>query len=117
MGKLLQSKNIKETENLALAITPENYTRLKQILEYLTRMIDIKLELKEPEPSNNIGHFIDGRFAEITLDGKCIGHIGEIHPRILKNWKIKMPVTLFEINIEDIFKTDGGVSNWLLCTT
>ena len=38
------------------------------------------------------------------LDNKPIGIIGEIHPKILRNWKIKMPVALFEINLEEIFK-------------
>ena len=32
-----------------------------------------------------------------------IGFIGEIHPRILKNWKIKMPVALFEIELGKVF--------------
>jgi len=33
---------------------------------------------------------------------KCIGYIGEIHPKILKNWRIKMPVALLEINLDDL---------------
>ena len=50
-------------------------------------------------------HFIDGRVAEIFLDnGQSIGYLGEIHPKILKNWKIKMPTALFEIDLEEIFK-------------
>ena len=34
---------------------------------------------------------------------KNIGFIGEVHPKILKNWKIKMPVALFEISLDEIF--------------
>ena len=64
-------------------------------------MVGINFELKE---ANNFPqHFIDGRIAEIILEGKSIGFLGEIHPKILKNWKIKMPVALFEINIEEVF--------------
>jgi len=33
-----------------------------------------------------------------------LGYLGEIHPRILKNWKIKMPVALFEIEIDELLK-------------
>jgi len=36
--------------------------------------------------------------------GIPIGFLGEIHPKILKNWKIKMPVALFEISLEEVFK-------------
>jgi len=94
--------NQEETENLALATTPSNFTEVRQILEYLARMLEIKLEISEAEKTPN--YFIDGRTAEIKFNNKVIGFLGEIHPKILKNWKIKMPVSLFEINLEEIFK-------------
>ncbi len=103
IGKVFESgKKIEESEKLAGAISPGNFTEARQIIEYLFRMLDIKIELKES--SNFPPHFIDGRAAEITIDGKNIGYIGEIHPKILKNWKIKMPITLFEINLEEVFR-------------
>ena len=43
-------------------------------------------------------------YAEIYLENSLLGAIGEIHPRILRNWKIKMPVALLEINLEGIFE-------------
>jgi phenylalanyl-tRNA synthetase beta chain len=97
--------NPNETENLALATTPSNFTEVRQILEYLSRMLNIKLEISEPEKVPN--YFIDGRTAEIKFNNKLIGFLGEIHPKILKNWKIKMPVSVFEINLEEIFKKLG----------
>jgi len=99
LGKVF---NPDESESLSLAITPSNFTEVRQILEYLSRMLNIKLEISEPEKVPN--YFIDGRTAEIKLDNKAIGFLGEIHPKILKNWKIKMPVSLFEINLEEIFE-------------
>ena len=94
--------NPEEKENLALAIAPANFTEVRQILEYLSKMMNIKLDISESDKIPN--HFIEGRTIAINLDGKTIGFLGEIHPKILKNWKIKMPVALFEINLEDIFK-------------
>lgn len=91
-----------ETENLALAIAPANFTEVRQVLEYLARMLDIEIKISEPEKFPN--YFVDGRTAEIVLDKKTVGFLGEIHPKILKNWKIKMPVSVFEINLEEIFK-------------
>ena len=64
-------------------------------------MIALKFEFKEVESFPN--WFIDGRVAEIFLEGKSLGFLGEIHPKILKNWKIKMPLALFEIELEEIF--------------
>lgn len=91
-----------ETENISLAITPSNFTNVRQILEYLFRML--KLEIKISEPKKTPNYFIDGRCVEIVLENKKIGFLGEIHPKILKNWKMKMPVALFEINLEEIFE-------------
>jgi len=104
IGKVfkLQKEEINEKENLAVAITPGNFTEIKQALEYFLKMINIEIKIKEPEEFPL--HFIEGRVAEIILENKRIGFIGEVHPKILKNWKIKMPVALFEIELEDIFK-------------
>lgn len=91
-----------EKESLALAVAPGNFTEVRQILEYLSKMINVELKITEPDKSP--GYFIDGRVAEIKLENKAMGFLGEIHPKILKNWKIKMPVALFEIDLEDIFR-------------
>ncbi len=91
-----------ETEHLAAAITPGNFTELKQILEYFSKMIDKPLKLEEPAEIPS--HLIEGRCAEIKLEEKSIGFIGEVHPKILKNWKIKMPVTIFEIELKEILE-------------
>ena len=97
----LIDEKIVEGENLACAVTPGNFTQIKQTLEYFFRMINLEVKFKEPLQSPV--HFIEGRVGEIILDEKVIGYIGEIHPRILRNWKIKMPVALFEINLEKVF--------------
>ncbi len=103
LGKVFESgKQIKEIENLAAAITPGNFTEIKQMIEYLSRMINVELIFEEPEETPI--HFIEGRAGKILLEGKQVGYAGEIHPRILKNWKIKMPVALFEISLEKIFE-------------
>ncbi|MFH1327033.1 MAG: phenylalanine--tRNA ligase subunit beta [archaeon] len=103
IGKIFELKEeVAEKEKIAAAITPGNFTDVKQILEYLFRMINLKIILKEPVSFPV--HFIEGRVASIFLDEKEIGFIGEIHPKILKNWKIKMPVSLFELTLDEIFK-------------
>jgi phenylalanyl-tRNA synthetase beta chain len=104
IGRIFKLKNEKiiEQENLSVVVTPGNFTEIKQVLDYLQRMIDLNFELREPAQTPE--HFVIGRCAEIILDNKQIGFIGEIHPKILKNWKIKMPVAMFEINLEQIFE-------------
>jgi phenylalanyl-tRNA synthetase beta chain len=91
-----------EKERLAIAITPGNFTKLKQVVEYFGRMLDIKFDIANSKEFPN--YFIEGRVAEIKFNNKSIGFIGEIHPKILTNFRIKMPVSLLEINIDDILE-------------
>jgi phenylalanyl-tRNA synthetase beta chain len=103
VGKVFDLNNsgqIIEKNNLAIAIIPGNFTELKQIAEYLFRIINFKINIKEPEIFPN--HFIEGRIGEIISNKKLLGYIGEIHPKILKNWKLKLPVSIIEINIDEI---------------
>jgi phenylalanyl-tRNA synthetase beta chain len=95
-------RKIIEKDSLCIALTPGNFTDLKRVLEYLFRMLAIKMNFKELESSSL--HFIEGRLAKIIINDKEAGVIGEIHPRILRNWKIKMPVALVELNLESVFE-------------
>lgn len=103
-GKIFgtSSEKVSEKNSLAAAITPGNFTDMKQSLEYLFRMLS--LEPLFSEPKNIPQWFIEGRTAEIFIRGKSAGFIGEVHPKILKNWKIKMPVSLFEVDIDEIIR-------------
>ena len=93
---------INEKEKLAVAVTPGNLTIVEQILNYLSDNLELNLILKEIDKNEN--HFIEGRVGGIYCGDSKIGEIGEIHPKILKNWKIKMPVSLFELDLTEIFK-------------
>jgi phenylalanyl-tRNA synthetase beta chain len=102
IGRIFElKKEINEKEKLAIAITPGNFTEIKQIWMYLMKSLGIKIELKETDEIVN--HFIEGRTSAIFLDNKEIGVFGEIHPKILKNWKIKMPVAILEVDLKEIF--------------
>ena len=43
--------------------------------------------------------FITGRSGQVYLDGTAVGIIGELHPQVLSNWKIEVPVVVWEIEI------------------
>jgi len=89
-----------ENESLAIALTPANFTEMKQIMEYFLGMLGVKVKIDEPPSAPT--HFIEGRVAEIKVNDSTIGFLGEIHPKILSNWKIKMPVALMEISLDNI---------------
>jgi len=94
----LEDVPIKETENLSVALADEKvtFTDLKQILDYLFKMLNIKYDLQIMDNHN----YIPGRVAAIIVDERRVGFIGEIAPRVIKNHKIKMPVVAMEIDLE-----------------
>jgi len=100
-----ENSEISEKEKLSIGIAPGNFTEIKQSIIYLFDMLGInKDKIKISEPEKFPSHFIDGRVGEISINNKRIGFLGEIHPKILKNWKIRMPVALAEIDLLDIFR-------------
>jgi phenylalanyl-tRNA synthetase beta chain len=48
--------------------------------------------------------FMEGRCADILADGKMVGVIGEIAPIALENFKLRVPVSAFEIDLSKIIK-------------
>ena len=104
IGKVFQLKSnkIKEIEKLSIGICPGNFTEIQQTLKYLEKIMGIKLEIKQAEKIPS--HLIDGRTGKIIFKDKEIGEMGEVHPKILKNWKIRTPVSILEIDLEEIFK-------------
>ena len=103
IGKVFRDNKgkVEEIDRLGIALTPGNFTDLKQVIENLFRMMGISLKIKESKEKSNF--MIDGRTGDIIFNDKTIGKMGEVHPKILKNWKIRMPVSILEINLEEIF--------------
>jgi len=93
-------EELEEKDNLAIAISPGNFTKLKQILDYFSKMLNMELIVEEASVFPN--WFIEGRVVSIVFNGKEIGFFGEVHPKILDNFKIKMPVALLEISLNEI---------------
>lgn len=92
---------IVEKEKLTIGVSPGNYTDVRQVLDFLIKMLGLEICVKE---SSVNGIYVEGRVGEIYLGKNKIGEIGEVHPRVLRDWKIKMPVAMLEIDLTEIFK-------------
>lgn len=97
-----EETGIKEMARLAVAIsdTKADYTEIRQILDSLFRALSIEYTIAETEH----GSFIPGRVARIGVKGKGVAYIGEIHPMVLDNLALEMPVSVFELNLTDLYK-------------
>lgn len=98
-GKENSGGGISEKRNLLIALSPGNFTEIKQILECLSGSLSLNFKIKEKKSN----HFIEGRTASILLNGKEAGHFGEINPETLIEFGIKMPIAALEISLEEIF--------------
>ncbi|MCW1296363.1 MAG: phenylalanine--tRNA ligase subunit beta [Candidatus Parvarchaeota archaeon] len=74
-----------------------SFSQAKSFVEALSRDIGLKFEIVEGKHDS----FINGRFGKIIWNGKEIGLIGEIHPKVLENFNIENPISCFEIEISE----------------
>jgi phenylalanyl-tRNA synthetase beta chain len=86
----------KEENHLSLAIShaKANLTEATELLFSVFK--NKKIELKSKECAS----FISGRCAEIIINSKSVGILGEIHPKVLSSWKLRMPVVALELNLD-----------------
>jgi len=94
--------DIIDYERIAIASANEkaDYTEVKQVLDYLLRMLDIQYTIEEVAHDS----FIKGRVGRVIVKGKKVAFIGEISPKVLKNFGLEMPVVGFELNLSEIFE-------------
>jgi phenylalanyl-tRNA synthetase beta chain len=64
-------------------------------LDFLAYQLQVELGVAEIEHPS----FMSGRVAQVSLNNKPVGVLGELHPEVLKRWEIGMPVAAFEINL------------------
>ncbi|MBS3055208.1 MAG: phenylalanine--tRNA ligase subunit beta [Candidatus Aenigmarchaeota archaeon] len=92
-----QETRTRDIRKLAAAIADSKlgYHDIVAVLDGFMRSWKKKYRLRKTSHSS----FIEGRMAEILVDKKTVGVIGEIRPEVLLNWKLEMPVCVFELEI------------------
>lgn len=73
-----------------------NFSEIHSCLDLLLYYLDRPFTL-EPlaHPS-----FLDGRVGKILSQGRTIGLLGELHPEVLEQWQIGVPVVALELEID-----------------
>jgi phenylalanyl-tRNA synthetase beta chain len=84
-----------------IAHADASYTEIKSTMQALLRSCFGK-EATTKASTNHL--FMEGRCAEVIFDGKSVGALGEIIPLALENFKLRVPVAAFEINLLAIVK-------------
>ncbi|MCD6477825.1 MAG: phenylalanine--tRNA ligase subunit beta [Candidatus Aenigmarchaeota archaeon] len=101
MDECMETKT-KDIRNLSIILTDNTigYENISSVLDALMRLIGIKYSLEEIRHKS----FIEGRCASITVNGKKIGIMGEIHPEVLENFELERPVVALEINLDKLMR-------------
>ena len=79
------------------------FTEAKQAANAILASLGMKGEYEELDHPT----FIAGRAAKVSINGTEIAIIGEIHPHVLENFGLELPVVSVEINLTSLF----GIKN------
>ncbi len=79
-----------------LADTEASYEDARGRLQALAQAFDVELATPPTEHPT----FISGRTAEVVLDGESAGVIGEVHPKVLVEHDLELPVAAFEFELD-----------------
>jgi len=100
IAKIDSSRDVKSSNETHLSFVwadnGADFTNAKQVLDCLSTNFDLKFTLKRKKHPS----FIEGRCASVIYKGKPVGIVGTLHPKVLENFKIEVPVVAMELNIE-----------------
>lgn len=83
----------------------EDFYRLKAIIEDIASIFGLNFEYKR----GSLNYLHPGRTAFVYADGKEIGYLGEIHPKIKASFGFDKPVYIAEIDADYIVEVGRGI--------
>lgn len=95
-----QETRTRDVRKLSLAFTGNSagYQDASGALEALLSNLGVPFSLRaRKHPS-----FIPGRCADVLLRNRPAGMVGEIHPQVLNNFGLKMPVAALELDVQEL---------------
>jgi phenylalanyl-tRNA synthetase beta chain len=75
--------------------TAAGFTEIRSCLDTLLRSIGLKFKV---EPTTHLS-FLEGRTGKVMWAEKPLGIVGELHPRIIREWGLSLPIAAFELEI------------------
>ncbi|MDR1773661.1 MAG: phenylalanine--tRNA ligase subunit beta [Clostridioides sp.] len=111
-GSIFVNENgeIKEPERICIAEYGKNidFFELKGVVEILLKELGIKEYEIVPERENTSYH--PGRCANVVLNGKVVGTLGEVNPDVAENYDLGKRVYICELNANLLFENQNQVS-------
>ena len=97
-----EESGIKEFTRLSLVITHNkvDFTEVKQVLDSLFCNLGLSYEIERVKHNS----FIEGRVGRVVVNGKKVAYIGEVHPKVISNWDLELPVVALELNLSELME-------------
>ncbi|QOJ35128.1 MAG: phenylalanine--tRNA ligase subunit beta [Nitrospira sp.] len=77
------------------------FSEIHSCLDLLMYYLDRSFTLEPVEHPS----FLDGRAGKIVSGGRAIGLLGEVHPEVLEQWQIGVPVVALELEIDQLLES------------
>ncbi len=104
MGKVFIKKgnDIEEPTRLGIVLCNHNtdFTEAKKILDAIFSSLGLTPQYSSTEHNS----FIPGRVARVSIQDKKVAYVGELHPEIIENFNMDMPISAIELNLSEIYK-------------
>jgi len=97
-----EETGVKESDHLAVVFCSDSadYTHARQLFDYILSSTEVVATFHPEEHKS----FISGRCAKVFLEGKNMGILGEVHPQVLRNWGLELPVIAVELDLQVLFQ-------------
>jgi len=86
---------------IVLCHSKANFSEMKSMVESILTNLGIKgYKIEE----SSLSCLIPGRAAKVVVGGKDLGRFGELHPEVVQNWELEMPVAACEICVDLLYE-------------
>lgn len=79
------------------------FTEIKSLAEGVLKELGVQCSLVP----GDLGMFIPGRCAMVKVNGRTVGHFGEMHPQVITAYELGHPVIAFELDLQDLMSGRG----------
>ena len=101
IGKVVIHMNEKTHLCIGITNSKAGFSEIKRIVDpFLSRLNIQRADIAQ----TSCYGFIQGRTGSLSVDGKEIGIIGEIHPALLEKFELTNPVAMAELNLDAIIQ-------------
>lgn len=83
-------------------VSAHNDTSFTEIKSILQSLLKAGFNVTSVTKTGEDPVFVQGRAANVLVDGKQIGIVGEVSPQVIENFKLRVPVSGFEIKLSGL---------------